>query len=94
MEMGDAGAALAVSERARARSLLEMLAEGSAKIREGVDPKLLEKETELGSILNAKGARLMPIADQKSARAMELQQEIRNLEREYQELQAQIRKIR
>ena len=92
MEMGDAGAALAVSERARARSLLEMLAEGSAKIREGVDPKLLEKETELGSILNAKGARLMPIADQKSARAMELQQEIRNLEREYQELQAQIRK--
>jgi len=36
--------ALRISERARARSLLEMLVEAHADIREGLDPKLLERE--------------------------------------------------
>ncbi len=35
--------ALAISERARARSLLELLSEASANIRQGADPKLLEQ---------------------------------------------------
>jgi CHAT domain-containing protein/tetratricopeptide (TPR) repeat protein len=49
--------ALAVSERARARSLLDVLAEARAEIREGVDPALLERERTLRRALNSKAAR-------------------------------------
>ena len=42
------------SERARARTLLESLAESGTKIRKGVDPELLERERVLRAELNAK----------------------------------------
>ena len=45
--------ALAVSERARARSLLELLNEARADIRQGVDGSLLERERSLQQRLNA-----------------------------------------
>jgi CHAT domain-containing protein/predicted negative regulator of RcsB-dependent stress response len=45
--------ALHISERARARSLLEILSEAHANIRQGVDPKLLEQEQTLQQQLNA-----------------------------------------
>ncbi len=48
--------ALAVSERARARSLLELLEEARADIREGVDSSLLERERSLPQQLNARAA--------------------------------------
>ena len=48
--------ALAVSERARARSLLELLKEARADIRQGVDGSLLERERSLQQQLNAKAA--------------------------------------
>lgn len=44
---GLAALALETSERARARSLLDLLAEGGADIRAGVDPALLEREAQL-----------------------------------------------
>jgi hypothetical protein len=50
---GHDAAALAVSERARARSLLELLAEGRIQVREGADPSLLKEERSLGQRLNA-----------------------------------------
>jgi WD40 repeat protein/CHAT domain-containing protein len=46
------GEALHISERARARSLLELLSEASADIRQGVDPKLLAQERNLQQQLN------------------------------------------
>ncbi len=46
------GEALHISERARARSLLELLTEASANIRQGIDPKLLEQERNLQQQLN------------------------------------------
>jgi CHAT domain-containing protein/tetratricopeptide (TPR) repeat protein len=49
------GRALQASERSRARSLLEMLAEAGADIRQGVDPALLESERALRRKLNAAG---------------------------------------
>ena len=49
------GRALEAAERARARSLLETLAEGGADIRQGADPALLERERALQQKLNAKG---------------------------------------
>ena len=55
-EKGYAGTALQFSERARARSLLDLMAEARAQIRQGVDPALLEKERSLLERLNAKDA--------------------------------------
>ncbi len=46
--------AFAVSERARARSLLELLAESRSGIQEGVDPQLLEREKQLRAALRVK----------------------------------------
>ena len=52
-------AALKAHEQARARSLIDMLAEASADIREGVDPKLLARERSLQQMLNAEAERQM-----------------------------------
>ncbi|HYN26307.1 MAG TPA: CHAT domain-containing protein [Pyrinomonadaceae bacterium] len=85
--------ALQISERARARSLLELLAESRAQIRQGVDPLLLEREHNLQLLLNAKAERQMrllsgaPTAEQAQAAA----KEIAALTTEYQQVEAQIR---
>ncbi len=42
-----------ISERARARSLLELLTEANADIRQGVEPQLLAQERDLRQQLNA-----------------------------------------
>jgi len=55
---GHDAAALLASERARARGLLESLAEAGADIRRGVDPALLESERAAQRRLNAVAARL------------------------------------
>lgn len=85
--------ALQVSERARARSLLEMIAESRVDFREGVDPALLERERTLANLIGAKAERLMPFAGRNAAesRARELSQEISRLEAEYQQVQTAIR---
>jgi len=49
--------AFAVSEKARARSFLELLSEARAQGRDGVDPALLEKERELSESINSKAQR-------------------------------------
>jgi CHAT domain-containing protein len=51
---GDDRLAFETSERARARGLLDLLAESRAEIRQGVDPALLEKRRALQQRLNAK----------------------------------------
>lgn len=51
---GYAAQALQISERARARSLLELLAEAGTDIRQGVDPRLAEREHSLRQQLNSK----------------------------------------
>jgi CHAT domain-containing protein len=55
-QRGEAAAAFEVSERARARALLEGLAESAVKIAKGVDPALLEKQRAIQRNLNAKEA--------------------------------------
>jgi CHAT domain-containing protein/uncharacterized protein HemY len=50
---GHDGEALQASERARARVLLETLAEANADIRQGVDPALVERERSLQKRLDA-----------------------------------------
>lgn len=52
-------AALKIYEQARARSLMDMLAEASADIRQDVDPDLLARERILRQTLNAEAERQM-----------------------------------
>jgi len=85
--------ALRASERARARSLLELLAEARAEIRQGADPQLIARERSLQQQLNAKAAhelrlrRGLPTPEQLAA----VEKEIVALTAAYDEAQAQIR---
>ena len=85
--------ALAVSERARARSLLELLTEARADIRQGVDSALLERERSLRQRLNAKAAAQINLLNRKHtpAQANAIAKEITSITTEYEELRAQIR---
>lgn len=84
--------ALQASERARARSLLEQLTESRADIRHGVEAALLARERELLQLLNSKAQRLSQLSPVRGdSQRRELQPEIRQLEDEYQQVQAQIR---
>lgn len=49
-----AKAAFTAGERARARTLLESLAESAAKIRKGIEPALRKREREIQAALNAR----------------------------------------
>jgi CHAT domain-containing protein len=85
--------ALQISERIRARSLLEVLGESRTDIRQGVDPQLLERERSLQQKLNARAAqetRLMSLKDKKEEVAAS-RKEIATLSNEYQDIQTQIR---
>jgi tetratricopeptide (TPR) repeat protein len=85
--------ALAVSERSRARSLLELLTESRADIRQGVDSSLLERERSLQRLLNAKAAAQFSLLSRKHtpAQAEAAAKEIVSITTEYEELRAQIR---
>jgi len=86
-------AAFAVSERARARSLLELLAESRIDVRQGVDSSLLERERYLRQRLNARAAAQASLLNRKHtpAQAEAAAKEIDSLTTAYEELKAQIR---
>ncbi len=86
-------AALEASERARARSLLEQLAESNADIRQGVAPQLLELERGLQSKLNAKATARANAFNKKETESLakSLDKEIDELTSRYQEVEARIR---
>ncbi|MCI0488643.1 MAG: CHAT domain-containing protein [Blastocatellia bacterium] len=85
--------ALETNERARARSLLELLAEARADIRQGVDPELLDREQSLGELLNVKSVRQTQLLSGKHTpeQASAATKEIESLLTEYQQVQARIR---
>jgi CHAT domain-containing protein/Tfp pilus assembly protein PilF len=89
---GEYGAlAFQASERARARSLLDSLAEAGVEIRRGIDPDLLQRERLLKRDLNRQ-ARLqegIPVEAEEERRAVS--QEIDRLALAYEQLQALIR---
>jgi tetratricopeptide (TPR) repeat protein len=85
--------AFAVSERERARSLLELLTESRIDVRQGVDASLLERERSLQQLLNAKAAAQFALLNRKHtpAQAEAVAKEIDSITTEYEELRAQIR---
>jgi CHAT domain-containing protein/Tfp pilus assembly protein PilF len=91
-DRGFSAAALRLSERAHARSLLELLAEGRVDIREGADPALLERERTLQQILTSKTEYAMRLRSQDTdAEATGVEDEVRRLTTEYEEVQSRIR---
>ncbi|MCT7953162.1 CHAT domain-containing protein [Ancylothrix sp. C2] len=81
------------SERARARSLLELLTEASADIRQGVDPKLLEQEQILQQQLNTFDyQKYQLLSNQHTQQQLdEIQQQINSVLTQLDQLKAEIR---
>jgi CHAT domain-containing protein/Tfp pilus assembly protein PilF len=80
--------ALQASEKSRARSLLELLAEARAEIRQGVDPSLLERERALRRMISDKAESLRGKRAEEQAAAAK---EIDALTADYDQIEAQIR---
>ena len=82
--------AFETSERQRSRSLLDLLGEARADIRQGVDASLLENERLLGRKINDKAQLLMQAKTPEQTDA--LKKEISQLENDYERAQAAIRR--
>jgi len=85
--------ALEVSERARARSLLETLKEANADIRQGVDAALLEREREIQRRLNATAEAQMQLFSQQHSegQAKKMAEEIQRLIEDLQQVETEIK---
>ncbi|MEG4219529.1 CHAT domain-containing protein [Microcoleus sp. Pol12A6] len=86
--------AFQASERSRARTLLELLQEANADIRQGVAPELLQQERNLQQQLDALETRRIETISRPNhtpTETAELDQKRQTLLGQYQEVQAQIR---
>jgi len=88
-----AALALQASERARARALMELLAETQSGIRGTTDPALVTKERQLRQQLIGKATYLTQMlnASRPEAEISEIEFEIRELSNEYDFVQAQVK---
>jgi CHAT domain-containing protein/uncharacterized protein HemY len=82
--------AVEVSERQRARSLLDMLAESGTDLRRDIAPELIKREEILAEQLSDKARQLTQAA--KSEQIAALKREISQLENDYEQAQIAIRK--
>ncbi len=93
-DAGHDAKALVVSERARARSLLDLLVEAGAKIRRDADPALLERERDLQRQLNARERDRFELRSSQKARSSELvsgEKAVRLAVQKLEEVRAEIR---
>jgi CHAT domain-containing protein/predicted negative regulator of RcsB-dependent stress response len=90
---GYAAAALEISERARARVLLDLLNEAGIDIRQGVDSDLLQQEHELQQSLNSKAELQVRLASGRPTEEQRatVKKEIAKLTTQYEEVRARIR---
>lgn len=90
---GHAALALQTSERARARSLIELLAESGADLRRGANPVLAERERTLRTELNALEMRRLETVEEPAdpERRAELELRIGSLVEELERLEASLR---
>jgi len=86
-------AAIEVSEKSRARSLLELLREARAEIQQGVDPSLIERESHLRRLIAEAAERQTRLLSGKytEEQASAASKEIDALTTEYDQVQARIR---
>ena len=92
--VGHDAVALQVSERSRARSLLDILTESGADVRQGVDPQLVASEQSLQRQLNLKAQQQLKLLGGPHAetQAAAMAKEIDELTNEYQQIRARIRR--
>ncbi|WP_445313941.1 CHAT domain-containing protein [Microcoleus vaginatus] len=86
--------AFEASERSRARSLLELLQEANADIRQNVAPELLQRERSLQQQLDALEKRRVEVLNRPKytpTQEAELEQQRQTLIAQYQDIQTQIR---
>ncbi|RCJ25718.1 hypothetical protein A6S26_15390 [Nostoc sp. ATCC 43529] len=86
--------ALQVSDRSRARGLIELLTEANIDIKKGIDPKLLAEETSLQWQINAQEKLLSELASKKETPEQVLtntKQKIQDLLKQQRELEVKIR---
>ncbi len=90
---GFATAGLLTSENARARSLIDLLTEAGADIRQGADPSLLEHERELLGLLRSQARYQMEVSigGKNQAESNDVERQINQLKNDYQEVEAQLR---
>ena len=84
--------ALETSESARARSLLELLQEAKANIKQGADPQILKSEKEIILELDEFEKLRIETLSKNQALPASLTEKIDQLKQQYQEIQTQIRK--
>jgi len=90
---GYAAAAVQVSEKSRARSLLELLRVARAEIQQGVDPSLIAREVELRRMIGEKAQSQTRLLSGKYTedRALAAAKEVDDLTTEYDQVQTRIR---
>lgn len=90
----DPAEALAVSERARARVLLETVLDPRVDLRQGIDPALLARERSLQQQLSAASSQLTRALGNpaRAEQARTLGDRVEQLDRDYQQLQVEIRR--
>jgi CHAT domain-containing protein/Tfp pilus assembly protein PilF len=90
----DAALALQISERARTRSLVELLQEANVNIRQGVDVKTLEQAQDLQNSLNQKYRQRTQALSRKSTEEQiaKITGEINSLSSDLENLQVKIRR--
>ena len=82
-----------VSEQAKARSMVENIAESRVKIREGVNAQLLKRERKIQKQLNKKASERIRFANRKGGekRLVAIKEQINTLLNEYKDIKTQIR---
>jgi CHAT domain-containing protein len=82
-----------VSERARARTLLELLSEAHINLQHGVSADLIKRESELRRLLSAKAEQYTRVLNSQhtAEQAKAAAKEIESAEMEYQQVRAKIR---
>ncbi|WP_442937005.1 tetratricopeptide repeat protein [Nostoc sp.] len=86
--------ALHISERSRARGLVELLTQANVDIRKGIDPKLLAQERRLTLLLDARDKQLSELLSKKESPAQLVattKQQIEDLIKQQQDLKTNIR---
>ena len=92
LALGDVASAFATAERARARSLLDLLSEARTEIRQGVDPALLERLRSLQHGLNATANRQARLSTERNKeQEAAINAELDAVLIRFREVQAQIR---
>jgi len=93
MRLHDFARAFEISERARARGLVDLIAEAQIDLRQGVDPDLLARERQVQELLDAKHARLTRLlaGNRTAASEASARREIDELLKRYQEVETEVR---